>query len=225
MNASQLRTMLWLRWRLTYNQWRRGGELSAVITLIMLAIGLALAAAGAVGGVIGGAFGLARASPRTTMLVWDGLAAAFLVFWTLGVVTELQRSEIVDAGRLLHLPVSLRDVFVLNYLSSHFSFSLAALLPAMLGLAAGTFLGRGPAAALLVPLVLGFFFMITAWTYCLHGWLAVLMVNKRRRRAVIMGITMVFVVLFQLPNLLTNVWSGDRTRGVASPEQRARDAE
>ena len=39
----------------------------------------------------------------------------------------------IDLSRLLHLPVSLRDVFLLNYLLSHFSLSLALMLPAMLG--------------------------------------------------------------------------------------------
>ena len=82
------------------------------------------------------------------------------------------------------------------------------MLPAMLGLAAGLVLGSGPAMALLVPLVLAFVLMITAWTYCLRGWLAALMVNKRRRRAVIVGVTSVLLVqsLLQLPNLLTNLW-------------------
>jgi hypothetical protein len=59
-------------------------------------------------------------------------------------------------------------------------------------------------------LVFGFFFMITALTYCLRGWLAALMVNKRRRRAIIMAITMAFVLLSQLPNLMMNVWRHDR---------------
>jgi hypothetical protein len=80
------------------------------------------------------------------------------------------------------------------------------MLPAMLGLTAGLVLGSGPAMVLLVPLVAGFFLMITAWTYCLRGWLAALMVNKRRRRAVIVGVAMTFMVLAQLPNLLTNLW-------------------
>lgn len=130
--------------------------------------------------------------------------------WTIGIVTELQRSEIIDLRHLLHLPVSLRDVFLLNYFASHLSFSLAMLLPGMLGLTIGLAIGHGPAMLLLLPLVLGFFFMITAWTYCLRGWLAALMINKRRRRAVIMGITMAFVLLGQLPNLLMNVWGNDK---------------
>jgi hypothetical protein len=47
--------------------------------------------------------------------------------------------------------------------------------------------------------------MVTAWTYCLRGWLATMMSNPRRRRAVIMFITLTFVVLAQGPNLYFNV--------------------
>ena len=114
--------------------------------------------------------------------------------WTTGLITELQRSELLDLSRLLHLPVSLGGVFLLNYLASHLSLSLALMLPAMLGLAAGLVLGSGPAMLLLVPLVFAFFLMITAWTYCLRGWLAGLMVNKRRRRAIIVGVAMLFML-------------------------------
>jgi Na+/melibiose symporter-like transporter len=34
MNWTQIRTVLWLRWRLTRNQWSRGGQLNAVLTMI-----------------------------------------------------------------------------------------------------------------------------------------------------------------------------------------------
>ena len=206
LDGSQLRTMLWLRWRLTRNQWRRGGQLNAVITLIAVAIGLSCAVFGGIASVVVGAMALSKATPLVMMWVWDGLVALFLFIWTLGIVTELQRSETIDMSRLLHLPVSLRDAFLLNYLASHMSLTLAFVLPVMLGLSAGLVLGRGLAMMLLVPLVLGFFFMVTAWTYCLRGWLAALMVNQRRRRAVIMGITLTFVLLAQLPNLVMNVW-------------------
>jgi hypothetical protein len=198
--------MLWLRWRLTWNQWRRGGQVNAVITIIAVVLGLGLAVAGGVGGVVAGATALAKARPLVMMLVWDGLAGAFLLFWMMGVVTELQRSEVIDLSRLLHLPVSVRDVFLLNYVSSHMSLSLAVMLPMMAGLAVGLAVGRGPAMLLLLSLVLGFFFMVSAWTYCLRGWLALLMVNKRRRRAVVIGVTLAFVLLAQLPNMLSNVW-------------------
>jgi len=221
-NGTQLLAMLWLRWRLTRNQWRRGGQLNAVIMLIVLVIGLVLGLIGGVAGVAGGVSASSYASPLVIMLVWDALVTLFLAFWTIGIVVELQQFEIIDISRLLHLPVSLRDVFLLNYVASHFGLSLAMMLPAMLGFAAGLTLGRGAAMVLLFPLALAFFFMITAWTYCLRSWLAGLMLNKRRRYAVIMAVTMALVLLAQLPNLVVNVWF----RGVhiappstASPEQ------
>lgn len=207
MNWTQLRGMLWLRWRLTRNQWRRHGQLNAAITLILLICALVLAAIGGVVGIAVGRLALSGASPGVSMLVWDGLVVLFLAFWTVGIVTELQRSEILDMSRLLFLPISLRDVFLLNYVSSHFSLSLASILPVMLGLTVGLVLGSGVAMILLLPLIFAFFFMITAWTYCLRGWLASLMVNKRRRRAIIMGVTMSLVLLSQLPNLLVNLAS------------------
>ncbi len=47
-----------------------------------------------------------------------------------------------------------------------------------------------------------FLLMVTALTYQFQGWLASLMSNPRRRRTVIVATTLVFVLIFQLPNLL-----------------------
>lgn len=212
MYLQHLRTLLWLRWRLTRNQWRRGGPVNAIIALIVTIIGLGLVVVGGVGGVLAGAFALAQATPVVSMFVWDGLVAVFLFIWLIGLVTEIQRAETVDASRLMHLPVLLREIFFLNYAASHVCLSLAIWLPTMLGLAVGLAIGRGAHMLWLLPQVLAFFFMVTAWTQCLRGWLAALMVNQRRRRAVIMGVTMFVVVLAQLPNLLMNVWHDDARR-------------
>ncbi len=205
---SHLRTMLWLRWRLSRNQWRRGGALNAILMIVVVYAGLVLAAIGGVAGLAAGIFALPHARPEEILLLFDGLIAVFLFMWLVGLVTELQRSELFDLTRFLHLPVALRDVFLLNYLTSLLCFSMAAIVPVMIGLTLGLAVGCGPAMLLLLPLVLGFFFMITAWTYRLRGWLAALMINKRRRQAVIMGVTLVFILLFQLPNLIVNVWGG-----------------
>lgn len=222
MNLSQLQTMLWLRWRLTRNQWQRNGPLNAMIMMVAVSVGLTLAAIGSVAGVAGGMLGLSEASPQSMMLVFDVLIAVFLFLWMMGLITELQQSEILDLGRFLHLPVALRDVFLLNYFSSLLSFSMAMILPVMLGLTVGLVLGRGAEMLLLLPLVLSFFFMITAWTYCLRSWLAGLMINKRRRRAVVMGVTLAFILLVQLPNLVTNFWLRD---GPDNPPQTAEEME
>ena len=206
MNWEQLKTVLWLRWRLTRNQWARSGGLGAIIAVIaglgaILMGGLCFA-----GSLLGAAFGLAQTSPTVIMLIWFGVTTGFLFFWMIGLLAELQRSESIDLQRLMHLPVALGQMFVVNYLVSHLAFSIIVAVPAMLGLAFGLVMARGLTMVLLVPLALSMVFMITAWTYCLRGWLATLMSNPRRRRTVIMGITFAFILLAQGPNLYFNVF-------------------
>ncbi|MHC4518709.1 MAG: hypothetical protein ACYTAS_08995, partial [Planctomycetota bacterium] len=205
MNGAHLRTILWLRWRLTRNQWSRRGSLNAVLTMVIVVAGFVVGFVGAIVGTLVGAFALATTSPRDMLAVWDLIILAFLFFWMIGLVSEIQRSEAIDIGRMLHLPISLKDVFLVNYLASHLTPSVILFLPGMLGLSLGLTFGRSWTMLALVPLVLGFVFMITAWTYCLRGWLVTLMTNPRRRRAIIAGITFAFILLVQLPNLLGNV--------------------
>jgi hypothetical protein len=187
------------------NQWSRGNKLGPVLTVFVGVMLLAFGAAAGLAGALVGALVLGDVPPMVLTLMWDGLALTFLLLWTVGLMTELQRSEIIDLSRLMHLPVSLRSAFLLNYLASHFCFSLAVMVPPMLGLVVGLIWSRGFSMVLLLPLVAGFFFMVTAWTYRLRGWLAGLMMNPRRRRAIIMGMTLLFVLLAQLPNLVVNV--------------------
>jgi ABC-2 type transport system permease protein len=208
MTWSQFMTILWLRWRLTRNQIfrTRSGRIGGVLTIIGIIAGVCLSAAMGVGGIFGGALGLPQAPPLLVLVIWDVAVMAFLFIWMIGVLTEIQRSESIDLARLLHLPISLRGVFVVNYLASHLAFSLIIFLPAMLGACVGLLWAKGWIMILLFPLVLSFIFQLTAWTYCLRGWLVALMVNPRRRRSVMVGITMAAVLLGQLPNLYFNVY-------------------
>ena len=213
MNWSQLRTILWLRWRLTRNQWSRSGILNTVLTVI-IAVGLLfLGIISGVAGVLVGFFVFTEASPLKLLIVWDVFTGVFLFVWMIGLVSEIQRSETIDIGRMLHLPIALRDIFFVNYLASHLTLSIILFLPLMLGLCLGLILGRGGFMIGLLPLVLSLVFMISAWTYCLRGWLVTLMVNKRRRRAIIAGITFGFILLSQLPYLISNLQHDRRRRG------------
>jgi ABC-2 type transport system permease protein len=205
MNWSQFRTIIWLRWRLSRNQWSRGGKLNAVLTLIIAFIGLALSFVGGIAGLLAGTFVLSKAPPPVMLIVWDLIFGVFLFMWLAGIVSEIQRSETIDISRLLHLPISLRNVFVINYLASHVTASIILFLPGMLGLSAGLILGGRGFMILMFPLVLGVIFMITSWTYCLRGWLITLMMNKRRRRTIIAGVTFAFILLSQLPYILGNL--------------------
>ena len=205
MNWEQLKTILWLRWRLMRNQWARSGGLGAVIAVLAGLGAFVMGGLCFVGALLGAAFGLSQSPPLVIMGIWFGVTVGFLFFWMIGLLTELQRSETIDLQRLMHLPVALGQMFVVNYLVSHFALSIIVVVPIMLGLGIGLVIARGPEMVLLVPLALSMVFMITAWTYCLRGWLAAMMTNPRRRRTVIMGITFMFILLSQGPNLYFNV--------------------
>ena len=138
------------------------------------------------------------------MYVWDGLVVAFLFWWVIGILTDLQRSEALSLDKFLHLPVSLTSAFLINYLSSLLSLSMMVFLPAMVGLILGLVCGQRAACnavCVLLPLA-ALLLMVTALTYQFQGWLASLMANKRRRQTILVMITMTTIVLCQLPNVL-----------------------
>ncbi len=202
MNWTQLRAILWVRYRLTRNQFVRAGQVNAVLSIFIMAA-LALAAIGlGVAGLALGPLAGRKAPPEVLMYIWDGLICGFCFVWLMGLVVELQRSESIDLDRLLHLPISLQQVFAFNFVASLFTPSILLLVPAMLLFGIGLALGAGIRMIFVVPLIVSFLFMVTAWTYCLRGWLAALMVNKRRRRTIVVWLTVFVVMLGQLPNIL-----------------------
>jgi hypothetical protein len=200
-NWQHLRTFLWLRWRLLVNQIKRGGMANVVVIAVLGVAAAALSAGLFVTFFLIG-LGLRVAEPPILLYVWDGLVIGFLFAWMMGLLTELQRSEVLSMEKFLHLPVSLRGVFLINYLSSFFSVSLILFLPAMVALGLALTLSRGPALLVVLPLLAALMFAVTAVTYQFQGWLASLMANKRRRRTVIVLVTLGFILFFQLPNLL-----------------------
>ncbi|HEX3797575.1 MAG TPA: hypothetical protein VH413_02645 [Verrucomicrobiae bacterium] len=201
MNWNQLSTILWLRWRLTRNQFARAGKFNAVLAIIGVVFMVCLIIGAGIGGFIGGMTGLPELSPTATMLAWDSIVCVFLFFWMLGVLVELQRSESIDLARMLHLPVSLAGIFVMNFVASHFTLGIIFFLPMLIGLCAGLVWAKGMIMLLLFPLMFSFIFLVSAWTYCLRGWLISLMVNPRRRRTVMGMLTLAIVLAGQLPNL------------------------
>jgi ABC-2 type transport system permease protein len=208
-NLAHFRAFLWLHWRLRVNQLQRGGIANKVI-LAILAVSIVLGAVTLFAGFFLLAFAFKDASPTDLLFTWDGLVIAFLAMWASGLMVDLQRSEGLSLTKFLHLPVSLRGVFVLNYVTSQFSISLILLAPAMVGFSLGLVFAVGPIMLLLLPLVTACLLMVTALSYQFQGWLASLMVNKRRRRTVIFVVTLVFILMFQLPNLVNiyKPWEG-----------------
>ena len=223
MNWNQLTAVLWLRWRLTRNQWARGGGIGAVLAAVVAVVVIVLAVTSFVAALAVGVWLMGDARPVVVNGVWLGLTAGFLMIWMVGLIQDLQRSESIDLQRLMHLPVALGQIFVVNYVASHLAVSVIVFVPAMIGLAIGLAVSRGGSMLLAIPLALSMVFMTTAWTYYLRGWLATLMSNPRRRRAVIMGVTAGFILLSQLPNLYFSVMQGpDRPKATTVEEKAAR---
>lgn len=221
MNWDHFRAFLWLRWRLRVNQLRRGGIVNTILVAI-LGVGVVLLGLGLFGGSIAfGALAFAERSPppHVLMYIWDGIVAAFLFFWATALLADLQRSEPLTIGKILHLPVSPGNAFVINYLSSLFSITLYLFLSVSVGFTIGLTVSRGPWLLLIFPVLAAFFLMMTALTYQFQGWLAALMSNPRRRRTVVVFTTIGFILVFQVPNLLNIMNSRQGTR-VTGPQQR-----
>jgi hypothetical protein len=172
--------------------------------ILMILAGAAVLAAVVlfVVGFLVGLFALPEASPAVLMYVWDGVILAFLLFWIAGLLADLQRTEILSLDKFLHLPVSLSGAFLINYISSWLNLGMVLFVPPMIGLNLGLVFGVGPSMLLLLPLIATFLLMITALTYQFQGWLAALMANPRRRRTVIVVVTLAFVLITQVPNMV-----------------------
>ena len=206
MTWQHLKTFLWLRGRILTNQARRNSFASL---LVQGALVIIPAIAGGVLFLVFlgvGVFALQDVSAVVLMLVWDGLLGAFLFFWMIGLLVELQRSELLSIEKFLQLPVPPRSVFLINYLGSIvLTPCMIVFLPAMLGLAIGLVVSRGPLLLGLFPLILAFILLVTAITHQFQGWLSALMVNKRRRRTVIAIATLAIVLVSQLPFILSQL--------------------
>jgi len=223
-NFSHLTAIVRMRWQMMRNQFRKSGRANRIISLIVMV----LAGFGSLGAFVfsvgwGGIF-LAKLEPFYVIYVWDVLVGMFLFAWSIALMVELQRSELLSLKNLLHLPISLSGAFFLNYTSSLASLTVMLFLPAMLGLCLASVLHFGSGSYVVFALLTSFGFMVTAVSYQLRGWLARLMENKRTRGTVITITTIAFIMLFQIPNLvnmgtLKSRNEGSRARMTAHTER------
>ena len=202
MNLEQLKAIIWLRWRLSQNQWRKSGTLGFVLTVILVCSAMTLAAISFFLAIGIGIFVLPKASPQSVMIFWDIVIGILLFTWTISLLVEVQRMELLSLEKLLHLPMTLRDAFLLNYLSSLASLQIVCFVPLSLGVCIALSITSGLKMLLMFPLVLSFVLMLTAVTYHFRGWLASLMADKRRQRTVVVMFTFGFIAISQVPNIV-----------------------
>ncbi len=214
----QLKAILWLRWTISVHQWKRGGKFNAALGAIFYALMLLLAASSFFISLFVGWFLLPELDPDEMLILWDVVVAVFLFFWSMGIVTELQRSEPLSLEKLLHLPVSPSGAYLLNYLGSWFSLALVIFLPTAAGLSLAIVIRQGPRMLVLFPLVASFLVMVTAFAHQFRGWLQVLMANKRRRRTIVTLITLGIILACQIPNLVNIAVQRQRHAGAEPSE-------
>lgn len=204
MNWQHFQAFVWLRWRMMVNQWRRAGAFNAVLMMVIAVGAVVVAVPLLIGSFALGVYAIPKGTPMHLLYVWDGLIVAFLFTWMIGLITELQRSEPLSLSKFLHLPVSVKSAFLINYFSSLLRLSLIFFVPMMLGYSLALVFVKG---AMLLPVLLAlaaFLLMVTALTYQFQGWLSSLMSNPRRRRLVVVAVTVIFVLGAQLPSLLSS---------------------
>jgi ABC-2 type transport system permease protein len=211
-NIQQLLAIIRLRWRMSFNQWRKAGKVTVILNCVFLGLAAVVAVVGFFISVFAGNAILGQLEPIYLMFIFDGIVAVFLFVWMISLLAELQRSELLSLGNLLHLPVSLSGAFVLNYFSSWASLTMLFFLPVLLGLCIALPLTHGSKMLVVLPLVAGFLVMVTSVTYQFRGWLARLMKNKRRRGTVIAIMTIGVITLSQLPQLFNILHSRNRSK-------------
>lgn len=202
MNWQHFKTFLWLRWRLMVNRVRHAGIGNAIVLAILAGLAVVVSLTLFIIGLLVGALLLDEAVPLVLLVIWDTIVVMFFFFWAIGILVDLQRAELLSLDKFLHLPVTLANAFLINFLGSMINLSTILFVPAMLGLGLGQVIARGAAFLFLLPLELAFLFMMSAVAHQFRGWLAAMMTNQRRRRTVIMVISLLLILLTQLPMLL-----------------------
>jgi len=199
--VDQIKTLLWLKWRLFVNTLNLEKTLAIIGTVILNLLVLLLALGVTVGLFFFGMH-LKEDFSFTVLFGCDVFLMVILFGWVSRVVREIQRSDVIDFRKMMFLPVSLKIIFCMNVLWSFISpVAVLFFLPA-LGFILGLSMKFGPTALLGVLLAAACYSMLASWIYCLRGLLAMLMQNKRRRRLVLVGLPFAMLLLLQAPNLL-----------------------
>ena len=103
MNWQQLGAVVWLRWRLLVNQWRKAGAFTVALMVIVTVGALVTAIPLFIGSFMLGQYAIPKAAPAHLMYVWDGLIVAFLFFLSLCLIDEINKSEPLSMVKFIYL--------------------------------------------------------------------------------------------------------------------------
>lgn len=200
--TAHLRTVVWLCWRLWQRRWHRHGSgyrgfgvLTAFLAVVVGCLSFLLALG------LGWAL-LPLANPDTVLLTWAGLVAAFVFVRLIGAFGDLQQGDGLPLDNLLHLPFSLHQVFLLNFVLSQLTLATVIFVPVFLGLAIACTIALDVRNFVLVPASLSLVLCVAAVLYQVRGWITSAAGTKRRRVLIGYFVSMVLVAAFQVSYFL-----------------------
>lgn len=190
---------VWLRYRIRHNQMTHSSKIAQVFAVLgMFFVALSTISVWATG-LLTGVFAPRWIGLENNHLIWDIAALIAFMSWVIHVLNEAQRGDPISLDRILHLPVSPGQAFVVNYLSSLGSTVFLMAAGGFLGLVIGSLFSVGPRAILYFFPMIAFLFAMTAITYWLQGWIAGLMANPRQRQTILVMIPIAIVLVTQVP--------------------------
>ena len=216
---------VWLRFRIRYNQVSRGTQLIKVFALIgTLIVAMSTVSIWLIGFSLG-LFLPKYISMEYYFLIWEGGVLLAMLMWLIHVLNEAQRGDPISLDKILHLPVSPSQAFVVNYLASLGTPVFLMTAGGFLGLVLGSVFSIGIKATLFLIPITAFLFAMTAATYWVQGWLATLMTNPRTKQLVLVLLPIFIIAATQIPVQLF-LWL-DRSQKVTAtaPDPRARPAD
>lgn len=208
----QLFAFMQLRWRIRTNQLRRDSGIGKAIAALMAASMVLATAMFFVFGITIGITVPMMAGIENAFFIWDAFSVIFFIAWCIYVLTDISRTDAITFDRVSHLPVSLKNAFLVNYVSSMFNLPLMCFVALSVGtIVASVFTVSWRMIFMFVPWA-AYMVMLTALTYQLTGWIATLMANPRRRQMIMVGVPLVIVFLCQLPSVVITRIAGQRDR-------------
>lgn len=211
-----LQTLFYLRYCMRRNAWRREKFLGRIVTVLFwLAATFGVVFMFGLGMILGYLVNF-KNELDGPLYFWNILVSLFLMGWLIQLSTDLFRNDVLTLDRIMHLPISPRYAFVLNYLSSLVNFPVIYLASFATGAILGTAIMYGPVTLLLLISLFAYLFMVTALTSQFQGALSAWMSTPYRRQTVMVVVSLFVMFFFPTVSLvLTRL--DDRPAPLAPP--------
>ena len=193
-----LRMLLWLRWRLAWHQWRREPLILQIVGAVAAGAGALLLVIGSLTGFLAGSILAPGMPPGAHRLIGHVLTAAALYVEILDLSVALQRGELPEIRKLLILPVSPGELFVVHMLGFPLWHTRVGLWATSMAFLTGPALKDGPRWLWLMPAVTALLAGMGVSRYCAHALSVARVRNPEGRRLLGSGFVLLLVVLISL---------------------------